>query len=150
MLKLGENWFTSGLATYYEDDPSLDSEQTSVHVNIVVEGKTKISTSARLDPATPWVVLNAELNELIGFRTKRPNVELHTVSGLMKGSLERFPITLAAEHGKPLEIDATLFVCDDWNRGNFLGYSGFLQRFRFAVDPLLRQFHFGPPPVHSE
>ena len=62
----------------------------------------------------------------------------------MVGSLERFPITLPAEEGDALEIDATLFVCEDWHRGNFLGYNGFLERIRFALDPKLAKFYFGP------
>ena len=90
------------------------------------------------------MVLNAELNEQLGlFETSSP-VKLHTASGLMTGSLTRHPITLAAQDGEDLEIDATLFVCKDWRRENFLGYAGFLQRMRFAVDPWLNKFYFGP------
>ena len=81
---------------------------------------------ARIDPATPWVILNSEYNERLGLRSEDPNVSLHTVAGHMKGTLERFPIALVAHEGKSLEIDATLFVCNDWKRGNFLGYSGLL------------------------
>ena len=64
---------------------------------------------------------------------------------LMKGCLERFPIRIEAKQGDPLEIEATLFVCDDWRRENFLGYSGFLERIRFAVDPASKKFYFGSP-----
>jgi len=147
MLNLDGNRFTSGVATYYETDPSLGSDQTSVHIQISVNGTEQIVTSARVDPATPWVILNAELNDLLGLRANRNNdIELHTLAGVKRGSLERFPITVSAENGLPLEIEATLFVCNDWARGNFLGYSGFLQRFRFAIDPTSCHFHFGPPP----
>ena len=145
MLTLNDEEFASGVATYFEEDPSLTSTQTSIHVSIVLEGDVSIQVFARLDPATPWVVLNSELNEQIGLRATSAKVELHTVAGLMKGSLERFPITLQAEQGDPLEIEATLFVCDEWQRENFLGYSGFIERIRFAVDPASRKFYFGSP-----
>ena len=144
MLTVDWEQFISGVSSYYEEDLSLDSNQTSVHVNIELHGNMPIATLARLDPATPWVVLNAELNSQLGLRPSSTQIELRTVAGLMKGSLERFPITLAAEEGNALEIEATLFVCNDWRRGNFLGYSGFLQRIRFALDPLRRKFYFGP------
>ena len=145
MLTLNDEEFASGVATYFEEDPSLKSTQTSIHVSIVLEGDVSIPVFARLDPATPWVVLNSELNEQIGLRATSAEIELQTAAGLMKGSLERFPITLQAEQGDPLEIEATLFVCDDWQRENFLGYSGFIERIRFAVDPAYKKFYFGPP-----
>lgn len=146
MLRLGEEVFAYGVADYYTEDPSLSTTQTSVHVNIVLEGGLSIATTARLDPATPWVVLNAELNRTIGLRATGEKYELYTLEGRMRGSLERFPITLPAQDGDALEIDATLFVCDDWTRGNFLGYSGFLERIRFALDPHYCRFYFGPLP----
>lgn len=143
MLLLNDEEFTSGSATYFEEDPFLKSRQTSIHVSIVLNGEVSIPVFARLDPATPWVVLNSEVNKQIGLRAASTEIELQTTAGLMKGSLERFPITLQAEQGEALEIDATLFVCDDWQRENFLGYSGFIERIRFAVDPSSRKFYFG-------
>ena len=145
MLKLNEDLFAPNAATYYEDDPSLESNQTSIHIQIILQGAVDISTFARLDPATPWVVLNAELNEQLGLGANGPNVEMRTAAGPMAGTLERYPIVLAAQDGQSLEIDATLFVCDEWQRGNFLGYTGFLERIRFAVDPSSRLFYFGFP-----
>ena len=145
MLTVNGEEFASGVATYFEEDPSLGSEQTSIHVSVVVEGDRELSILARLDPATPWVILNAEINEQIGLRASPMQVSLRTVGGLMKGSLERLTIRLVAEQGAPLEIDATVFVCDEWQRENFLGYSGFLERIRFAVDPTSKKFYFGSP-----
>jgi len=145
MLILNGEEFASGFATYFEEDPFLESKQTSIHVSIVLNGDVSIPAFARLDPATPWVVLNSELNKQLGLRATSTEIELQTAAGLMKGSLERFPIILQAEQGDALEIDATLFVCDDWQRENFLGYSGFIERIRFAVDPFSKKFYFGAP-----
>ncbi|MDD9992726.1 MAG: hypothetical protein OXP75_13080 [Rhodospirillales bacterium] len=144
MLWLRGESFTSGVSDYYGDDPSRESELHLVHVNIVIEADIPISTTARLDTATPWVILNAEINRRLGLRPSEPMVALNTAVGRMVGSLERFPITLPAEEGDSLEIDATLFVCEDWDRSNFLGYNGFLERIRFALDPRLAKFYFGP------
>ncbi len=145
MLKLNEEIFAPNSASYYDEDPSLESGQTSIHVQIVIKGDMEIATLARLDPATPWVVLNAELNERLGFGAAAdPDVCLQTAAGRMMGTLERYPIVLAAQEGQSLEIDATLFVCNKWRRGNFLGYTGLLERIRFAVDPMSQLFYFGP------
>ena len=146
MLTLNDEEFASGVSTYFDKDPTLTSEQTSINVSIVLQGKMSIPVFARLDPATPWVVLNSELNEQIGLHVSSQHLILHTATGLRRGCLERFPITLVAEQGDSLEIEATLFVCNDWDRGNFLGYSGFIERIRFAVDPSSNRFYFGSLP----
>ena len=144
MLSLGDGEaFAPNAARYYEEDPSLESDQTSIHVEIVINGPIRISTFARLDPATPWVVLNSEWNNALGLGAQGPAECLQTAVGRMTGTLERYPIVLAAKEGQSLEIDATLFVCSDWHRGNFLGYSGLLERIRFAIDPASRLFYFG-------
>lgn len=144
MLHIRGQEFTSGASEYFENNPSLKVSQDSIHVNIQIEAGVSIVTTARLDPATPWVVLNSEYNEQLGLYPGEPTVTLATVAGRKVGSLERIPITLLAQEGNTLRVDATVFVCNDWNRENFLGYSGFLQRIRFAVDPQYCRFYFGP------
>ncbi len=143
MLKLNDEEFACGVATYYEDDPSGHSRQTSINVRFSLPNFESIFFFAKIDPATPWVVLNSDINELLGLRAESTDTTLQTALGNMRGCLERYPITLIAEHGKALQIDATLFVCNEWTRGNFLGYSGFLERIRFAVDPHCQKFYFG-------
>ncbi|MCY4461261.1 MAG: hypothetical protein OXC26_12840 [Albidovulum sp.] len=146
MLNLNGDSFAPNAASYYEEDKSLESGQTSIHVQIIIQGDKKVATLARLDPATPWVVLNAELNKTLGLGANGPNTHLQTAAGPMTGTLERCPIVLVAEEGQSLEIDATLFVCNEWRRGNFLGYTGLLERIRFAIDPASLLFYFGPAP----
>ena len=50
---------------------------------------------------------------------------------------------LVAEDGESVEIEATVFVSPEWREGNFIGYSGLLERIRFAVDPDTNSFIFG-------
>jgi len=71
-------------------------------------------------------------------------MELQTARGLIPGTLHRHGIKIMAEAGKDLIIDATLFVCQDWQGPNFLGYVGALDRLRFAIHPLTNRFYFGP------
>jgi len=68
---------------------------------------------------------------------------MSTRFGLIRGTLHRGPIRLHADEGEPLDVDATVFISPDWQGPNFLGYEGFLQRIRFAVDPETNLFYFG-------
>jgi hypothetical protein len=52
-------------------------------------------------------------------------------------------ITIPADEGKSLDVEATAFVSPDWPWPNFIGYQGLLQRIRFAVDPETNLFYFG-------
>ncbi|NDJ76943.1 MAG: hypothetical protein GYB65_11865 [Chloroflexi bacterium] len=58
------------------------------------------------------------------------------------------PISLEAEVGQSVTVEATVFV-PRVNAGepplplNFLGLIGFLDQIRFAVDPAHNQFYFG-------
>jgi hypothetical protein len=65
----------------------------------------------------------------------------------LEGSLIRLNITLVAELGENLTVDATTFVPDSeavWdNFPCFIGLSGFLERIRFAIDPNTDTFYFG-------
>jgi len=70
-------------------------------------------------------------------------VVLSTRFGRFAGMLHRGLITLSADHGEPLDVDATVFLSPDWRAPNFIGYQGLLQRIRFAVDPENNLFYFG-------
>ena len=56
---------------------------------------------------------------------------------MLKGSLSRLNVSLLAEpdHGKDLSVDATVAVIPNWPGPVVLGYQGFLERLRFAIDP---------------
>ena len=42
------------------------------------------------------------------------------------------------------DAEATVLVSSDWQGPSIVGYTGMLDRIRFAVDPPANQFHFGP------
>jgi hypothetical protein len=71
-------------------------------------------------------------------------IMLRTAYGPFEGTVQRMTIRLVAEQGESLNIDASVFVAEDWQLGNFLGYTGFLERCRFAIDPGTNAFYFGP------
>lgn len=100
---------------------------------------------AVVDTAAPWCVFRPEVNARLEHRLSSipGQVVLGTRLGRFHGSLHRGPLRILAEHGESLDVEATVFVTPDWPGPNFLGYQGFLQRIRFAVDPESNLFYFG-------
>lgn len=108
-------------------------------------GAPALTTMAMLDTGSTYSVLDADIAELIGAfdEADAPLVDLATRHGLLRGSLVRRRVWLLAEEGDSLEVEATFWVAREWRYGHFLGYTGFLQRIRFALDPQSNQLHFG-------
>ena len=100
---------------------------------------------AVVDTAAPWCIFKPTIGGVIRARLSPvdQNVELSTRLGVIPGDLYRLPITLPAEEGENLEVEATIFLSPDWRGENFVGYLGLLQRIRFAVDPQSNLFYFG-------
>ncbi|NJK76677.1 MAG: hypothetical protein HC849_25365 [Oscillatoriales cyanobacterium RU_3_3] len=65
----------------------------------------------------------------------------------LEGSVIRLNMKLIAEEGEDLDVDATAFIPDVeefWGDfPSFIGQIGFLERIRFAIDPLNDTFYFG-------
>ncbi|MBM4457122.1 MAG: hypothetical protein FJ011_05055 [Chloroflexi bacterium] len=64
------------------------------------------------------------------------------------GRLVRTNLTLLADDGEDLMVEATVFVPilrpeQTWVYPNFLGLDGLLSRIRFAVDPAENVLYFG-------
>lgn len=138
--------FASSRARYLDALPGrITRRDAKVYVRIAV-GVPSLITTAMLDTGSTYSVLDADVAEELGaFRdADAPEVDMATRHGLLRGSLVRRRVWLLAEEGESLEVDATFWVSSAWRYGHFLGYAGFLQRIRFAIDPEANQFHFGP------
>lgn len=100
---------------------------------------------AVVDTAAPWCIFKPILGDFIRARQSPAdeNIGLSTRLGVIYGDLYRWPITLPAEEGENLEVEATIFLSPEWRGENFVGYQGLLQRIRFAVDPGANLFYFG-------
>ena len=95
-------------------------------------------------PAPPGRFLNPEVaDDLELFDRDGETVTISSRVGTVEGKLVRARTTLVAEDGDSLEVDSTVFVSRDWPAGNFIGYSGLLERIRFALDPQANAFMFG-------
>ncbi|HEY3998703.1 MAG TPA: hypothetical protein VGO93_07545 [Candidatus Xenobia bacterium] len=105
----------------------------------------QIEVDALVDTGAPWCILGDRLAEKAGWLEHAPTLStiLHTRLGRLRGYLRREYLTLVAESGESLSVEATFFVSPDWLGPTFIGYSGCLERMRFAVDPAQSLFYFG-------
>lgn len=133
---------------------SLPEIPRPLHPHIVLPFKIEGSCEELfgiMDTAAPWCLIRWPLLEGSGVLSPVGNnydlqARLNTRFGTISGELRRLTIQLFGEEGDSVSIDATVLVSEDWRAQslpNFLGYEGFLQRLRFAVDPTRNQFHFG-------
>ena len=114
-------------------------------------GSLEATDLALLDTGAEWSVIGGEVAEILedelGFSTE--SFSISTRLGKISGSLYRIPISLLAEQnsGDDLTVESSVFVSDEWNGPIILGYRGFLERIRFALDPGVvpdeQTFYFG-------
>lgn len=111
------------------------------------EGSAKIYVKARsvrsnpfyamLDTGGAWSMFHVDLAVELGLDqadgTEAPRLE--TWAGPQSGRLVKCPLTLCADRGPNLELNATVYYSPDWRGRNIIGYQGLLQAVRFAVDP---------------
>ncbi|HEX7181491.1 MAG TPA: hypothetical protein VF756_06580 [Thermoanaerobaculia bacterium] len=129
----------------FRDNLDRSFEETDARIYVqVLPGDLPFPVEAMVDTAAPWCIFSP----LIGERLRphldilREPVFLHTRLGRFRGALYRGSVKIPADEGIPLEVDAVMFLCEDWPGGNFVGYQGFLQNIRFAVDPHRNRFYF--------
>ena len=95
--------------------------------------------SALLDTGAEWSVIGGEMESVIKDQLGQPirSLTMSTRFGTIFGELHRVNITLLADPGQgdDLTIESTAFVSEEWEGPTVLGYRGFLERIRFALDP---------------
>jgi len=145
MLTLNGIPFTTGRATYRDLHPENVSGKSAIYIQVVLPINTGVSLYAIVDTGSPYCIFDTEIADALGFSfDDGEGIKLRTPYGEVTGTIQRLTISLVAEQGDSLEVDASVFVTDDRRYGNFLGYSGLLERIRFAFDPRTNSFYFGP------
>ena len=87
-----------------------------------------------VDTAATWCVLEGALASVFANRDAIL-VQRQVISSRLGdyiGDLCRAPITLLADEGESLAVEATIFVCPEWSGPHVIGYNGLLERIRFA------------------
>jgi hypothetical protein len=144
VLKLDGRPFTSSRSKYSDHVPQRLEPTAKIYVRISFEGMDRVVT-AQLDTGAAWSILGSETAERLGlFSEPGETVRLLTSFGIKEGVLVRVPLKIVADEGESLDVTGTFFVAPDWPEGlTFLGYSGLLDSFRFALDPQVNDFYFG-------
>jgi hypothetical protein len=147
MLKLYGEDFALGRARFFDDVPERSEPTPKIFVKIALGGpESPLTLLAQLDTGSAWSILDRESAADIGLLTAPgPPRELRTPLGIIKGRLVAVPVELMADEGTSLDIEAVFFISEDWPGKTFLGYSGLLERIRFALDPPKNDFYFGEP-----
>jgi len=145
MLLLAGQPFSSGRASFLDSLPAKDNRSARVYVRVSVPGMHE-TFLALLDTGAEWSVLDREIAEAVGIADAEGEIiNLRHKDGATRGKLVRTTVTMIADEGGGLDVEATVFVPDDaWPGGrNFIGYSGFLEKIRIALDPQQNQVFFG-------
>ncbi len=95
---------------------------------------------ALLDTAAELSVAGAEVYQrflekqvLLGMSVGTSTI--NTRLGNFEGSLYRVQVQLTADWGDPLTVEGTFLFCEGWQGPTVLGFQGFLERIRLAIDP---------------
>lgn len=140
MLKREGRVFATGEARFADRH---GSPETKIYVRFRL-GDQIDELTAQLDTGATYSIIRSDLAESVGLSAEGlANMKISTRLGDFRGRLVRCPVTLVADLGEELLFEATVWVSDDWTGSNFLGYSGLLERIRFAVDPGANRFYFG-------
>lgn len=136
--------FATGVASYRDADTERPRQPPRVVVRVQPRPLSN-PVLAVLDTAAPWCILRPQIGELIAddLEAMPGSVKLGTRLGVFEGRLYRGWLTLLAQEGESLDLEATFFLSPHWQGSNFIGYEGVLDRIRFAIDPGANLFYFG-------
>lgn len=106
-------------------------------------GERADKETALVDTASPLCILPPSIALELGYALDAEgDTRLHTRFGLLSGNLIRLPVLFVADEGEPAEVEATWFLLPDWPGPIVIGWSGCLERMRFAFDPRENDFYF--------
>lgn len=113
-------------------------------------GNLEETDLALLDTGAEWSVIGGETAKILEAEIVFPteSFTMSTRLGRISGSLYRINISLLTEDdGYDLTVESSVFVSEEWDGPIVLGYRGFLERIRFALDPGIsagnQKFYFG-------
>lgn len=140
-LSLGS--FPEGAARYLDTHPDSEDAQPRIYVKFR-PAFVDFSFWALLDTGAHFCLLNETVAEFVRDHLSEglgPFV-VRTAYGLLEGPLYRYPITLLADLGKSVDVEATILIPSGWRGPCFLGYAGALDRVHFGIHPECNQFSF--------
>ena len=147
--KIGENYqeWSAGYGRFFEYGRRPGKIGVGVYCKIHQIPEDYV---AMLDTAAEWPMVGGELAEELWNQLDRgETLKIEARGECLIGELRRSTITLrrAKDGGEDLTLDSTIWISKDWHGPIVLGYRGFLERLRFALDPGIRYgaqlFYYG-------
>lgn len=137
----------TGSAEYADHHPG-DPRNVRIVVSVAI-GHKNLETRAILDTAAPWNVLDPDLAREAGIAIPSDGFVTLMIRGEhWSGPVVREPLVFLADDGDDLVVQGSFFLPvvgpRPWSHPNFVGYTGALERVRFAVHPGEHRFWFGP------
>jgi hypothetical protein len=96
-----------------------------------------LETQALLDTGAAWSIIGGDLADMLRLRLGEPGqtMILSTRLGRFRGDLHELDIVRPAEQGDSLTVTGSVLIAPGWTGPVMIGYRGFLERLRFALDP---------------
>lgn len=121
-------------AARYEALVESNGSKLVVAVNCAI-GEYPTRLLALLDTGAQWSMLPSEIAGRAGLGAGDEEISMRTRFGRITGHLHTASVTLLAEKGEDLAVEARVIVSDEWSGPIVLGYQGLLERVRIALDP---------------
>ena len=147
LLEAREGTFARGVSEYADARPGMEEPLARIYIPFQPAG-TDIWHLALVDTGGHFFIPSPEVLAAIRERLTDSfdRTSLMTARGRIHGELYRHQLALISITGEDLDVDATVFVSPEWDGPSVFGYTGMLERIRFAVDPATNLFYFGPRP----
>ena len=130
----GRPWSTS--SSRYRVATEHEGTILTVAVRCVI-ADLPFENQALLDTGAAWSIIGGELAEMLepGSGASGQTMILSTRIGRIRGTLREIDVVLMAERGESLTVTGSVLIAPGWTGPVVLGYRGFLERIRFALDP---------------
>ncbi len=137
--------FAKGAATYADSHPGWKDPHSRIYVKFRPKGVDQLVFLALLDTGGHYCIFNeivaASVSDLL--TESLGATILRTAHGPVRGELFLHRVELLAEEGEDLDFEAVVFVAPDWRAPSYIGYTGALERLRFAVIPESNRIYVG-------
>lgn len=137
--------FATGAATYSDDHPGWPDPHSRIYVKFRPHGIDEdLAFLALLDTGGHYCIFDEVVAASVGdlLTDSLGSTSLRTAHGPVDGELFLLRIELLAETGQDLDFEAVVFIVPGWRAPSYLGYSGALDRLRFAINPDTSRWYF--------
>jgi hypothetical protein len=136
--------FAFGRKSFRGQAPGAQEPTDKIFVELDFQDLPSNGWLAQIDTGAAYSMLEVAIAETLDVLDGEGQpARVLTRLGPIQGRLERIPVSLVAEEGESLEFEATFLVSHQWPEKTFIGYTGFLDRIRIALDPSENFLYFG-------